>query len=945
LITNIIKRIRLALNAYVVGLNCLQQILSGDKANRLIPTLILSVSLAVSSRLATAQEAVTLQLKYLHQFEFAGYYAAKELGYYKEAGLDVTILEGVTGFEPEIQVVSGNAEYGVGNSSLLLSHYLGSPIVVIGVIFQHSPNVLLVPKAYGQNIQQLAGKRIMLSPQADDIVALLKKTKVNLDEMQVIRHSNDPDDLIQGRVEAYSASITNETGYLDMLNYEYHSYNPVTEGIDFYGDNLFTSQRELENHPQRVKAFRQASIKGWQYALNHPQEIADLIINNYSQRNSREHLLYEAQQMLPLIQPVLVEMGYMNPQRWRHIADIYTDMGKLAQNYSFESFLYDPNPRGKMLWWYIGLIGVISFLLISSSIYAIRLVNERKRSRDAITFKNILLSTQQEASVDGLIAVDINGKVISANSRFCDLWHLNFVVRENQHYANILTPIAEQLIDPHGFIEQVDLFFSQHELIKTDEIALKDGRIFEFYSAPMRSSGGEYFGRLWSFRDISQRKEAEELIWKQANFDFLTGLPNRLMLHDRLQEAIKKAQRNNQHVAVLFLDLDRFKEINDTLGHDMGDLLINNTALRLKESVRDSDTIARLGGDEFTIILGDLDDCNKVERIANQILKTISLPYHLHDEVVYISSSIGVTFYPQDGSDVEELLKNADQAMYAAKEKGRNRFEYFTQDMQEQAVIRRQLTNDLRVAQKEQQFELYYQPIIDLSTGEIHKAEALIRWFHPEKGFISPADFITIAEETGIIVDIGDWVFSEACERLKDWRSRLDPELQISINVSPVQFQSTTNSQLDWFAHMEDESLPGQALVVEITEGLLMDASERITDKLLAFRDAGVHVSLDDFGTGYSSLSYLKRFDIDYLKIDQAFVRNLEANSDDHALCEAIIVMAHKLGIKVIAEGVETEQQKTLLTEADCDFGQGYYFSRPLPKEQFEALISASVAK
>jgi EAL domain-containing protein (putative c-di-GMP-specific phosphodiesterase class I) len=249
------------------------------------------------------------------------------------------------------------------------------------------------------------------------------------------------------------------------------------------------------------------------------------------------------------------------------------------------------------------------------------------------------------------------------------------------------------------------------------------------------------------------------------------------------------------------------------------------------------------------------------------------------------------------------------------------------------------------VAQKEQQFELYYQPIIDLSTGEIHKAEALIRWFHPEKGFISPADFITIAEETGIIVDLGDWVFSEACERLKDWRSRLDPELQISINVSPVQFQSTTNSQLDWFAHMEDESLPGQALVVEITEGLLMDASERITDKLLAFRDAGVHVSLDDFGTGYSSLSYLKRFDIDYLKIDQAFVRNLEANSDDHALCEAIIVMAHKLGIKVIAEGVETEQQKTLLTEADCDFGQGYYFSRPLPKEQFEALISASVAK
>lgn len=945
MINNKIKRIRLALILSVVCPAWLTQGLSRSKVCRLISAFLLSLPLVIYSQVSMAQEAVTLQLSYLHQFEFAGYYAAKELGYYKEVGLDVNILEGVTGFEPEIQVVNGNAEYGVGNSNLLLSHYTGSPIVIIGIIFQHSANVLLVPKDLGQSIQQLAGKRIMLGPHTDEIVAMLKQAKVNLDDMQVLRHSADPDDLIQGRVDGFSANMTNETSYLDHSNYDYHTYAPVAEGIDFYGDNLFTSQKELENHPQRVKAFRQASIKGWQYALNHPQEIADLILANYSQRNTREQLLYEAQQMLPLIQPVLVEVGYMNPQRWRHIADIYADMGKLAQNYQFDSFLYDPDPKGNMLWWYIGVISITSFLLISSSIYAIRLVNERKRSRDAITFKNILLSTQQEASVDGLIAVDIDGKIISANSRFCDLWHLNYVVRENQHYANILSHIAEQLVDANGFIEQIDQFFLQHKLIKTDEIVLKDGRVFEFYSAPMTSSEGEYFGRLWSFRDISQRKEAEALIWKQANFDFLTGLPNRLMLHDRLHEAIKKAQRNHQIVAVLFLDLDRFKEINDTLGHDMGDLLINNTALRLKESVRDSDTIARLGGDEFTIILGDLDECNRVERIANQILKTISLPYHLHDEVVYISSSIGITFYPQDGSEVEELLKNADQAMYAAKEKGRNCFEYFTQDMQEHAILRRQLTNDLRVAQKEQQFELYYQPIIDLSTGEIHKAEALIRWFHPEKGFISPVDFITIAEETGIIVDIGDWVFSEACERLKDWRSRLDPTLQISINVSPVQFQSNTSNQVDWFAYLEDASLPGQALVVEITEGLLMDASERISKKLLAFRDAGIHVSLDDFGTGYSSLSYLKRFDIDYLKIDQAFVRNLEANSDDHALCEAIIVMAHKLGIKVIAEGVETEQQRTLLAEAECDFGQGYYFSKPLPKEQFEALISASVAK
>ena len=443
-------------------------------------------------------------------------------------------------------------------------------------------------------------------------------------------------------------------------------------------------------------------------------------------------------------------------------------------------------------------------------------------------------------------------------------------------------------------------------------------------------------------RDITQKKESEAIIWKQANYDKVTGLPNRHMFYDRLEQEIKKSHRDSLQMAILFIDLDHFKEINDTLGHDMGDILLMETSRRIGNCIRETDTVARLGGDEFTVILSEIQDTRNLERLAQCILQALAEPFKLGEEIAYVSASIGITLYPNDANNAEDLIRNADQAMYVAKKLGRNQSSYFTAALQVAAQERRRLTNDLRGALPNNQFTIYFQPIINLATGRIHKAEALIRWQHPERGLINPMGFIPLAEETGLIVEIGDWVFKESARWAKRWRDQFTYDFQISVNVSPVQFLSDELSCDAWSSHLQNMGLSGKNVVIEITEGLLLKAASGVTDKLLKFRDAGIQVAIDDFGTGYSSLSYLKKFDIDYLKIDKSFIDNIESDNNDIALSEAIIVMAHKLGLMVIAEGVENKAQRILLSNAGCDYAQGYLFSKAVPPEEFEALLKAS---
>ena len=502
---------------------------------------------------------------------------------------------------------------------------------------------------------------------------------------------------------------------------------------------------------------------------------------------------------------------------------------------------------------------------------------------------------------------------------------LKQLLRDRQDHFDGLTPI----------------FVNEHRM------RCKDGSWKWVLSRGMviaRDAQGRPLRMIGTHTDITGRKNSEALVWQQANFDSLTGLPNRRMLRDRLEQEIKKSHRDGLQLAILFIDLDHFKEVNDTLGHDAGDLLLIEAARRICHCVRDSDTVARMGGDEFTLVLSELHDGQRLERILESLLGAMASVFQLGNEQVYVSASIGITMYPTDATEVESLFKNADQALYVAKGAGRNRFSFFTPALQEAAQNRVRLASDLRTALAEQQFRVVYQPIIDLASGAVHKAEALIRWQHPARGLISPAEFIPIAESSGLIVDIGEWVFRQAADQARAWRAEHDPRFQISVNKSPVQFHNDAGRQQSWVTHLQQLGLDGDSVVVEITEGLLLDSSAAVRDQLLQLRDAGIQVSLDDFGTGYSSLTYLQRFDIDYIKIDQSFVRNLAPGCTELALCKAIIVMAHELGMQVIAEGVETAAQRDLLAAAGCDFGQGYFFAWPMPAPAFDAFMEALAA-
>lgn len=469
----------------------------------------------------------------------------------------------------------------------------------------------------------------------------------------------------------------------------------------------------------------------------------------------------------------------------------------------------------------------------------------------------------------------------------------------------------------------------------------KDGQLHVKFAniSVIRRPDGSIYRHVAQFFDITDKKQNEELIWKQANFDSLTNLPNRRMSRDRLEQEIKKTQRTGSPLALLYIDLDKFKEINDALGHAKGDLLLMEAANRIKQCVRATDTVARLGGDEFTVLLPEFGERHTLERIAQGIIQALAKPFDLGEgNVGYIAASIGITLYPEDAQDAESLLKHADQAMYVAKAEGRNRFGYFTQSMQREAREKLALITDLRQALARNELHVYYQPILDLETGRITKAEALLRWKHPTRGMVSPAVFIPLAEESGLIHDIGDWVFQEAISRVAHWHKVFGRIIQVSVNKSPAQFE-----QFDihaWPNKMKQLGLPGNGINVEITEGLLLKESSKAKQRLLEYRSSGIEISIDDFGTGFSSLSYLKLFDIDYIKIDRSFVKELEMDKDDKALTEAIIVMAHKLDIKTIAEGVETEAQRDMLKSFGCDYIQGFLYSPAVPAEEFEQLIA-----
>ncbi len=443
------------------------------------------------------------------------------------------------------------------------------------------------------------------------------------------------------------------------------------------------------------------------------------------------------------------------------------------------------------------------------------------------------------------------------------------------------------------------------------------------------------------FTDITERKRYEKQIWRQANYDALTNLPNRNMCMDRLSQNLKIAKREQTQTAVLFIDLDRFKLINDTLGHSVGDELLKEVAFRLKNTIRESDIVSRLGGDEFIIILKGIKQISTIERICKGILAAISRPVPLNDSSeTFTSGSIGIAVFPHDGKDVETLMKHADTAMYQSKKTGSNNFMFYKQEMNAAVMRHMEIEKELRKGITDQQFRLHYQSVIELSTGRVSGAEALIRWQHPEYGLIGPEKFIQIAEDSDLIVPIGEWVITMAAQQAIEWNRLSTQLLKIAVNISSRQFINNGQTILETLTKMfEDKRLKPGMLEIEITESLLMNGALKTIDSLQQIRDLGIGISLDDFGTGYSSLSYLKNFPISTIKIDRSFIQDATKNKKDAQLVQAIVMLSAGLELDVIAEGIEEEEQLEFLKKLGCKSGQGYYFSRPLPKDDFDSYL------
>ncbi|MDP3744303.1 MAG: EAL domain-containing protein [Methylotenera sp.] len=581
------------------------------------------------------------------------------------------------------------------------------------------------------------------------------------------------------------------------------------------------------------------------------------------------------------------------------------------------------------------LITLINGLADDISFALTKLELERQKLADVIKLEQA--AQVFEHSKEGIFVTDANKKITSINKSFTEITGFmpEDVIGQNPRI------LASGRHDA-GFFKQVWKVLTktgswQGELWNRR----KSGEIYpeSLTIISVKGDDGAVINYTGIFGDISERKLAEERIQQLAHYDVLTGLPNRVLFSDRLEQSLINAQRNQSNVALLFLDLDRFKQINDTLGHDFGDELLKMVAQRLMSCVREQDTLSRQGGDEFIAILPDADMAG-AELVAAKMLEAIIQPYLINQHELRISSSIGIAVYPDQAQDAESLIKYADMAMYQAKDNGRNKYLRFDPSMNASSHERLQLENSLRTAVDRQELRLYYQPQINLINGRIVGCEALVRWQHPEFGMISPARFIPLAEETGLIMPISDWVLEEALRQARVWRDAGLPEITVAVNLSALQFrQRILNEQVS--ALLKKYALPPHILDLELTESILMQGIDSALSMLHELTIMGVGLSIDDFGTGYSSLSYLKRFPIQKLKIDQSFVRDITSDSNDAIMVKTIILMAHSLKLHVIAEGVETEAQADFLRASGCEQAQGYLFGRPVPADEFTKLLQS----
>jgi diguanylate cyclase (GGDEF)-like protein/PAS domain S-box-containing protein len=582
-------------------------------------------------------------------------------------------------------------------------------------------------------------------------------------------------------------------------------------------------------------------------------------------------------------------------------------------------------------------------LVVTAHDVSARVAAELELQRTLLELRDTfsLLSATLDSTADGLLVVDRERQITSFNSQFAAMWHLPDTLMASGDDIKLIDFILDQLEDPEAFVTRVDELYAQPNSESNDTLTFKDGRVFDRHSKP-QFMAGEIVGRVWSFSDITEQKRLENDLSHMAFHDTLTGLANRALFRDRLNQAMARNERSSKYVAVMFLDLDNFKTVNDSLGHSAGDELLKSVSEALSNCLRRSDTAARLGGDEFAVLIEDVDNHDEVMALAQRIMTALRQPVTIGSQQVSVTVSIGITFGIK-GSTSEQLLRNADLAMYLAKAQGRDRYEEFQDQMHTAVVERLELEADLRKAVVNREFVVHYQPIIELDSSAIRGFEALVRWQHPTKGLLQPVSFVPFAEEIGLINAIDRFVLEEACARVKNWQESglASEQLLVSVNLSARELVDTAITDAVATSLVSTGFNPSN-LILEITESAVMRDLESAVRNLHTLKLLGLQIAIDDFGTGYSSFSHLERLPIDILKVDKSFVSHSTTRANPADLALAIVQLARTLGLAAIAEGVETESEAEHLREMGCVLAQGYHLGMPMSAVETEELLRSS---
>lgn len=941
---------------------------------------------------------ITVQLKWRHQFQFAGYYAAIAKGYYQQAGFKVALKEANAQINPIDEVVSGRADFGIANSELMLYHLNGEPVSAIAAIIQHSPVVLMSLKA--SNIlspQDLIGKKVMYSTgqYGANTLGVLLKEGVQEAQIQSIPLSYNIEDLISGKVDAMVGYITDQPFLLQERGLEYNLIDPRTYGIDFYGDVLFSHQDLIDDSPEKVERFRAATLKGWRYAIENTDEVIDLILSDYSTLKTKKELHYEAQETIKLIVPELVDLGHINPGRWASIADTFISLKMTQGVYKGDDFLYkqEREKASQTLKIFLKIAGVIASLVL---LFIVGLFYFNKQLKLAITQKTMHLmkanreligyTKQLKEKENELFQLNKNLErhVISRTetiskvnheltaevaqrkerelsllllSKAIESSHSIVLIIDKQHvirYASsaflTLTGLSESAIHNKSIQalekkltlpEIPNANFSPNEkgVVESElECIGLDGQVHWLSSSIslLWSDLQEISHYVITFEDITEHKARQQKMEQIALYDSLTGLGNRVLFKSQLEKVISNVSRTQTKTAVLFIDIDDFKAINDGFGHETGDHILKAVAQRLESHVRQNDSVSRVSGDEFIILLNDLQAYDDASKVTQQIIDSFKEPVIEKGREIFVTVSIGISITPDDSHQESELLNNADLAMYRAKQNGRNNYQFYCVEMNEEVREKSLIETELKAAIKNETFYLVYQPVIDLNNGNIVGAEALIRWPFSEEELRYPNEFISVAEETGCILKMGEWVMQQAFIDLKQLLNAQIKSIKISINVSSRQLK---DEHFIPYIRKLFLSHPNyiQYFEFEVTEGSFLNQNDENIKCLNDLRNMGFSIVLDDFGTDCASLSYLQRLPISTLKIDQQLTSGLPGNKANKTFIQGVIAMAHKLGINVVAEGVETEAQVKYLTSIKCERVQGFYFGAAV---SIEKLIS-----